>query len=382
MLAHHQSLAGLCAPTVNAYKRLRPASLSGYWANWGYDHRGATVRIPPSVVKVRDSNTGSPTARPSCTPHWRRLASGTTGVVQKLTLGPKESGNGLDTIDATVGVPSSLSDALDALEADQDLVDAVGANWSPSTSRSSAPSGSGSRAPRRTGRCASISRSSSARSREPGAFSSADEVRSKALARTGRFDARPGLAISSNMTRSSSRASARPDISGRCGDRRRRGHWRTIHDEFVGIGELVFVEVRRDVPEDDLVALLQGLAAQFVSSTTVRRKCMVVLAQRSTSSTSNLIRASSMAGSAANISGRSMKTWARRSWCSASCRCGRHHQREEVLERRVIERVAVFGRRDQGRQHVVRRRYSAFLERPLGVLEEFDRDGTAKRQQP
>jgi len=47
MLAHHQSLAGLCAPTVNAYKRLRPASLSGYWANWGYDHRGATVRIPP-----------------------------------------------------------------------------------------------------------------------------------------------------------------------------------------------------------------------------------------------------------------------------------------------------------------------------------------------
>jgi glutamine synthetase len=47
--------------------------------------------------------------------------------VNKLVLGPKESGNGLDTIDATVGVPPSLSDALDALEADQELVDAVGA---------------------------------------------------------------------------------------------------------------------------------------------------------------------------------------------------------------------------------------------------------------
>jgi glutamine synthetase len=47
LLAHHEALSGLLAPTVNAYKRLRPASLSGYWANWGYDHRGATVRVPP-----------------------------------------------------------------------------------------------------------------------------------------------------------------------------------------------------------------------------------------------------------------------------------------------------------------------------------------------
>jgi glutamine synthetase len=40
--------------------------------------------------------------------------------------GPAEAGNGLDTIDATVGVPSSLSDALDALEADDSLVEAIG----------------------------------------------------------------------------------------------------------------------------------------------------------------------------------------------------------------------------------------------------------------
>jgi glutamine synthetase len=44
-----------------------------------------------------------------------------------LELGPAEGGNGLDTIDATVGVPPSLNDALDALEADQELVSAVGA---------------------------------------------------------------------------------------------------------------------------------------------------------------------------------------------------------------------------------------------------------------
>ncbi len=35
----------------------------------------------------------------------------------KTDPGPPKAGNGLDTIDATVGVPQSLSDALDALEA-------------------------------------------------------------------------------------------------------------------------------------------------------------------------------------------------------------------------------------------------------------------------
>ena len=55
------------------------------------------------------------------------LQAARLGFVNESPLGPKESGNGLDTIDATVGVPPSLSDALDALEADQELVEAVGA---------------------------------------------------------------------------------------------------------------------------------------------------------------------------------------------------------------------------------------------------------------
>lgn len=46
LIQHHEAMAGLLAPTVNSYRRLMPASLSGYWANWGYDHRGVTTRIP------------------------------------------------------------------------------------------------------------------------------------------------------------------------------------------------------------------------------------------------------------------------------------------------------------------------------------------------
>jgi glutamine synthetase len=127
MLAHHQGLAGICAPTVNAYKRLRPASLSGYWANWGHDHRGATVRIPPERgAGARLEHRLSDGAAVVHTALAAVLQAARLGVVDGLDLGPSEGGNGLDTIEATVGAPSSLVDGLDALEADVALVQALG----------------------------------------------------------------------------------------------------------------------------------------------------------------------------------------------------------------------------------------------------------------
>ncbi|MGA2294974.1 MAG: glutamine synthetase family protein [Acidimicrobiales bacterium] len=127
LLAHHQALAGLCAPTVNAYKRLRPASLSGYWANWGYDHRGATIRVPGERgLAARLEHRLSDGAAVVYTAMAAVLQAARLGVVARTDPGPPEGGNGLDTIDATVGVPHSLAEALDALEADEELVNAVG----------------------------------------------------------------------------------------------------------------------------------------------------------------------------------------------------------------------------------------------------------------
>jgi len=127
LLAHHQSLAGLCAPTVNAYKRLRPASLSGYWANWGHDHRGATIRVPYERGEAaRLEHRLSDGAAVVHTSMAAVLQAARLGLLAEADPGPPEGGNGLDTIDATVGVPPSLSAALDALEADVELVEAVG----------------------------------------------------------------------------------------------------------------------------------------------------------------------------------------------------------------------------------------------------------------
>ncbi|HEV2427512.1 MAG TPA: glutamine synthetase family protein, partial [Acidimicrobiales bacterium] len=128
LMAHHRALAGLCAPTVNAYKRLRPASLSGYWANWGYDHRGATVRVPGARDDAaRLEHRLSDGAAVVHTAMAAVLQAARLGVEDKSDPGAPEGGNGLDTIDATVGVPPNLAAALDELEADTALVEAVGA---------------------------------------------------------------------------------------------------------------------------------------------------------------------------------------------------------------------------------------------------------------
>jgi glutamine synthetase len=127
LLEHHQALAGLCAPTVNAYKRLRPASLSGYWANWGFDHRGATIRVPS------ERGSGARLEHRLCdgavvvhTGVAAVLQAALLGVTTNADPGKPEGGNGLDTIDATVGVPASLAEALDALEMDRELREAIG----------------------------------------------------------------------------------------------------------------------------------------------------------------------------------------------------------------------------------------------------------------
>ena len=48
LLSHHEAIAAFAAPHVNAYKRLQPDMLNGYWANWGYDDRTVCLRVPPA----------------------------------------------------------------------------------------------------------------------------------------------------------------------------------------------------------------------------------------------------------------------------------------------------------------------------------------------
>ncbi|HXV71143.1 MAG TPA: glutamine synthetase family protein [Acidimicrobiia bacterium] len=125
MLHHHVGMAALLAPTVNSYKRLRPASLTGYWANWGYDHRGVTVRVPPA--RGAGTRLEHRTGDGSVNPHQAVaavLTAARLGYEKGYELPPVETLDCLENASTDVIVPSSLDAALGALESDTDFVEA------------------------------------------------------------------------------------------------------------------------------------------------------------------------------------------------------------------------------------------------------------------
>lgn len=125
LIAHHEAMAAVCAPTVNSYKRLRPASLAGYWANWGYDHRGTAVRVPPD----RDSRTrlehrlggGSANAHQATA---ATLQAARLGYVNDIEPPPVETQDCFENVSTDRSVARDLLAALDDLESDKEFVEA------------------------------------------------------------------------------------------------------------------------------------------------------------------------------------------------------------------------------------------------------------------
>jgi glutamine synthetase len=106
---------------------LQPASLSGFWQNWAVDHRGVTVRLsaesgPGARIEHR---MGDAAANPY-THTAAVLQAARLGVANAYALQPIETGDCLENKDATQSVPDTLAGALDALEADTVLKQALG----------------------------------------------------------------------------------------------------------------------------------------------------------------------------------------------------------------------------------------------------------------
>lgn len=127
LMQHHRAIAGLAAPCVNSYERLRPATLSGFWRNWAIDHRNVTVRASAeggSAARL-EHRMGDGAANPY-TLVATVLQAARLGLQHGYPLQPMETGDGLTGQDASESVPPTLGEALDALEADSTLVQAVG----------------------------------------------------------------------------------------------------------------------------------------------------------------------------------------------------------------------------------------------------------------
>ncbi len=127
LMHHHRALAGLLAPTVNSYQRLQPASLSGYWRNWGEDHRGVTARVTSETGDhARIEHRMADGAANPYTAVAAVLQAARLGRQQNYELQPAETGDCLIHHDAEDGVPDNLSEAISEMQADTRLVDAIG----------------------------------------------------------------------------------------------------------------------------------------------------------------------------------------------------------------------------------------------------------------
>ncbi|MCY3911131.1 MAG: glutamine synthetase [bacterium] len=127
LVDHHQGLTALCAPTVNAYRRLQPAELNGYWANWGHDHRCAANRIPEARgAATRIENRVGDGAVNIHLGVATVLQAARLGVADGLECPDPLTSDGFEEVNTDIGAAPSLAVALEHLTADSALMAAVG----------------------------------------------------------------------------------------------------------------------------------------------------------------------------------------------------------------------------------------------------------------
>ena len=127
ILGHAASLVAFTNPTVNAYKRLGPDTLAPYRANWGHDNRSSMLRVPPErgsgtrlEIRVGDGAANPYLIIASV------LAAALDGIERSLPAPPAAEGWSYENESAEI-LPTTLTHALDALETDAFMKDALGA---------------------------------------------------------------------------------------------------------------------------------------------------------------------------------------------------------------------------------------------------------------
>jgi len=117
-ILHHAAAATVFAtPTVNGYRRFKPNSLAPDRAGWGFDHRGAMIRVlggPGDPATRLENRIGEPAANPYLYTA-SQLVAGLDGIERKLEPGPcDDEPYAADR----PRLPSNLREALAALERD------------------------------------------------------------------------------------------------------------------------------------------------------------------------------------------------------------------------------------------------------------------------
>ena len=126
LLEHAPAMAVFCTPTANGFGRFRPNALAPQAVVWGRDNRGAMLRVigEPGDGTLRIENRiGEPAANPYLY-FAAQVHAGLDGIERRLQPpAPTEA----PYAPADVMLPTSLGEALEALQADARLREAFGA---------------------------------------------------------------------------------------------------------------------------------------------------------------------------------------------------------------------------------------------------------------
>jgi glutamine synthetase len=131
VVAHAPAICGVAAPTVNSYKRLLPGSWAPAHVGYGAGNRAALVRIPGATRRRMEFRAGDHTANPHLM-LAALIAAGIDGMDRQLDPGPPATGDlghMADTDLNTQGIrllPRTAHEALDAIEADEVVMRALG----------------------------------------------------------------------------------------------------------------------------------------------------------------------------------------------------------------------------------------------------------------
>ena len=126
LIAHAAPAASLAAPTVNGYSRFKANSLAPDRATWGFDHRGAMVRVlgGPGDPATRLENRA---AEPAANPYLfiaSQIAAGLDGIERGLVPPPADD----EPYAADrPKLPGTLEAAIGMLEGESVFRDAFGA---------------------------------------------------------------------------------------------------------------------------------------------------------------------------------------------------------------------------------------------------------------
>ena len=135
VLAHLPGLVALTCGSVNSYRRLAPSMWSGAYACYGPDNREAAVRICSPVGASGSVNLELKPSDSSGNPYLALggfIHAGLDGIRrgldpgQPLSVDPATLSSSERVRLSVARLPSSLSEALDALEADSVLMSALG----------------------------------------------------------------------------------------------------------------------------------------------------------------------------------------------------------------------------------------------------------------